>query len=295
MDSTLASVAVLAPAKVNLYLHVLGRRPDGYHLLDSLVVFADFGDRIEVAPAESLLLRIDGPFAREVPAGDDNLVLRAARALAEAVGRPAGAAIRLTKSLPVASGIGGGSADAAATLRALVRLWRVDIDGERLRRLALALGADVPMCLRARPAFIGGIGERIEEAPDLPACTQLLVSPRAALPTPQVFARRGGPFSQVGRFATPLADTRALAALLAERRNDLTEAAIGLVPAIALVLDVLRATPGVLLARMSGSGATCFGLCEDEAAAAAGARALARRHPEWWITAASVAGGDVSD
>ena len=270
-----ARVAVLARAKVNLYLHVLGRRTDGYHLLDSLVVFADVGDRIEVAAAESLRLAIDGPFAAEVPAGDDNLVLRAARGLADAVGRPAAAAIRLTKSLPVASGIGGGSSDAAATLRALVRLWRVDIDGERLRRLALALGADVPMCLRARPVFVGGIGERIEEAPDLPACALLLVNPRAALPTPRVFARRAGPFSQPGRFTTPPADARALAAKLAERRNDLMEAAIGLVPAIASVLDALRATPGVLLARMSGSGATCFGLCEDEAAAAA-ARARSR-------------------
>jgi 4-diphosphocytidyl-2-C-methyl-D-erythritol kinase len=290
-----APVAVLARAKVNLYLHVLGRRLDGYHLLDSLVVFADVGDRIEVAAAEGLRLDIDGPFATEVPGGDDNLVLRAARALAQAVGRPTAAAIRLTKSLPVAAGIGGGSADAAATLRALVRLWRVAIDGERLRRLALTLGADVPMCLRGRPAFVGGIGEEIEAAPELPACALLLVNPRVTLPTPQVFARRRGPFSQAGRFGAPAADARALAAQLADRRNDLTEAAIGLAPAIAAVLDALRATPGVLLARMSGSGATCFGLCEDEAAATAAARALAERHPHWWITAASVAGRDASD
>jgi 4-diphosphocytidyl-2-C-methyl-D-erythritol kinase len=290
-----ARVAVLARAKVNLYLHVLGRRADGYHLLDSLVVFADVGDRIEAAGADSLRLAVDGPFAGEVPAGDDNLVLQAARALADAAGRPARAAIRLTKSLPVASGIGGGSADAAATLRALVRLWRVDIDGERLRRLALALGADVPMCLGARPVFVGGIGAWIDPALDLPACALLLVNPRAALPTPQVFARRRGPFSPPGRFTTPPADAHALAAQLADRRNDLTEAAIGLVPAIAAVLDALRATPGVLLARMSGSGATCFGLCEDEAAASAAARALSERHPEWWIAAASVAGRNVSD
>ncbi len=197
-ESPPARVAVLARAKVNLYLHVLGRRPDGYHLLDSLVVFADVGDRIEVAAAESLRLAIDGPFAAEVPAGDDNLVLRAARALAQAVGRPAAAAIRLTKSLPVASGIGGGSADAAATLRALVRLWRLDIDGERLRRLALALGADVPMCLRARPVFVGGIGERIEEAPELPPCALLLVNPRVALPTPRGVRATRGPVLATG-------------------------------------------------------------------------------------------------
>jgi 4-diphosphocytidyl-2-C-methyl-D-erythritol kinase len=290
------SIAVLAPAKVNLYLHVLGRRTDGYHILDSLIVFAGCGDRIEVAISDALRLTVDGPFANDVPTGEDNLVLRAARALAEEVGRSADAEIRLTKSLPVAAGIGGGSSDAAATLRALLRLWRTDIDGERLRRLALTLGADVPMCLDARPAFVGGIGERIESAPDLPSCALVLINPRVALPTAQVFARRAGPFSQGARFngARP-ADARELAALLVQRRNDLAAAAMAIAPEVASALDALAATPGVLLARMSGSGATCFGLCETEATAAAAARALAVRHPEWWIEAAAVATAVVTD
>ena len=289
-------IAVLAPAKINLYLHVLGRRPDGYHLLDSLVVFAGCGDRIEVAAAETLRLTVDGPFASDIPTGEDNLVLRAARVLADEVGRPAAAAIHLTKSLPVASGIGGGSSDAAATLRALLRLWRIDIGEERLRQLALGLGADVPMCLSGRPSFVGGIGDRLDPAPDLPPCAVVLINPRVALPTPQVFARRAGPFSQAARFdGVRLTDARALAGLLARRRNDLAAAAMAIAPEVASVLDALAATPGVLLARMSGSGATCFGLCETAASAAAAGRALAARHPEWWIEAAAVAGGRAND
>jgi 4-diphosphocytidyl-2-C-methyl-D-erythritol kinase len=290
------SIAVLAPAKINLYLHVLGRRADGYHILDSLVAFAGCGDRIEVAAADALRLTVDGPFANDIPTGEDNLVLRAARALADEVGRPADAGIRLTKSLPVAAGIGGGSSDAAATLRALLRLWHIDITGERLRRLALALGADVPMCLDARPAFVGGIGERIDPAPGVPPCALVLVNPQVGLPTAQVFAGRSGPFSQAARFdGVWPADARALVALLAERRNDLAAAATAIVPEVASVLGALGATPGVMLARMSGSGATCFGLCETEAAAAGAARDLATRHPDWWIEAAAVAAGVVND
>ena len=288
-------IVELAPAKVNLYLHILGRRPDGYHLLDSLVVFAACGDRIEVAAAERLQLTVDGPFAADVPAGEDNLVLRAARALAKELGRPAAAAIRLAKSLPVASGIGGGSADAAATLRALLRLWRVRIEGERLQRLALALGADVPMCLAGRPAFVGGVGERIDPAPELPPFALLLVNPRVALPTAKVFAQRVGVFSQSARFdGERPTDARALGRMLSERRNDLSAAATAIAPTVSTVLDTLAATPGVLLSRMSGSGATCFGLCETPAVATAAAGALAARHPDWWMEAASVAADAVS-
>lgn len=294
-DDAEAPVTVPAPAKVNLYLHVVGRRPDGYHLLDSLVVFASAGDLLTIEPAHGLQLTIEGPFAAELPVSDDNLVLRAGRALAEAAGCRADAAIRLDKRLPIASGIGGGSADAAAALRGLVRLWRLVIDPPHLARLALALGADVPMCLAGRPVFVGGIGEHIDDAPPVPDCALVLVNPRCALPTPQVFARRAGPFSPAARFATPADDARALADLLADRGNDLTAAAIAARPEVASVLDALAAAPGVLLARMSGSGATCFGLCETLSAAQAAARALASRHPQWWIEPASVATGGVCD
>jgi 4-diphosphocytidyl-2-C-methyl-D-erythritol kinase len=288
-------VAVLAPAKINLYLHVLGRRADGYHLLDSLVVFADVGDRIEVRVDDGLSLSIDGPFADAISAGDDNLVMRAARALAEVAARPPAVAIRLDKRLPVAAGIGGGSADAAATLRALVRLWALDIDSDALDRLALSMGADVPMCLHARPVFVGGIGEKIQPAPNIPACGLVLVNPRLALPTPQVFAHRDGPFSLSGRFAEPVPDGRALAEVLRGRRNDLSEAAIAILPTVATVLDALDVAPGVKLARMSGSGATCFGLCDNHAAAADAARCLRERHPGWWVVETATSQADDND
>lgn len=281
-------VAEPAAAKVNLYLHVVGRRADGYHLLDTLVVFTDAGDLIEVAPADDFSLTVDGPFAIDVPGGDDNLVLRAARALATQADRSRGAAIRLEKRLPVASGIGGGSADAAAVLRALVRLWDVTVSDDALAALALPLGADVPMCLHGRPLFVGGIGEQIEAAPPLPAHGLVLVNPRLPLPTPQVFKARTGDFSAPARFHEPPADATALAAVLARRGNDLTEAAVTLVPAVASVLAVLTAAPGVLLARMSGSGATCFGLCADRAMAETAAAAISALHPAWWVTAAGI-------
>lgn len=274
-----------APAKVNLYLHVVGRRPDGYHLLDSLVAFADDGDLLEVAPADDLRFTVSGPFAAEIPTGDDNLAVRAAVALAAAAGRPPAAAIRLDKRLPVASGIGGGSADAAAVLRALVRLWDVRLGEDALAALALALGADVPMCLQRRPVFVGGIGEQITTAPLLPACGLVLVNPRAPLPTPAVFKARTGSFSAPARFAAPPADAAALAGLLAQRSNDLAAPAMALMPAVGNVLAALATAPGVMLARMSGSGATCFGLCADRAAARAAAATLAVGHPDWWVSA----------
>lgn len=309
------TVVEMAPAKVNLYLHVTGRRADGYHLLDSLVVFAGDGDRIEVSAADDFRLEVTGPFAADVPSDEDNLVLRAARSLAQAAKRPCGATIRLDKRLPVAAGIGGGSADAAATLRALVRLWRLEVQpgkvqpedveaaneqrGETapdmLASLALALGADVPMCLSGRPSFVAGVGEEITSAPALPACALLLVNPRIPLPTPKVFAGRRGPFSPPGRFETQPADAAALAALLTDRHNDLAPPAIAVVPQVADVLDALAATPGVRLARMSGSGATCFGLLDTVAAAETAARSLSAAHPGWWIAPATVAGGEPKD
>ncbi|MBK8175137.1 MAG: 4-(cytidine 5'-diphospho)-2-C-methyl-D-erythritol kinase [Rhodospirillales bacterium] len=282
-------VVELAPAKVNLYLHVIGRRADGYHLLDSLVVFASIGDRIEVRLADRLCLSIEGPFARDIPADEDNLVVRAARMLAAAAGIAPAVAIRLDKRLPVAAGIGGGSADAAATLRALLRLWRLDAAIMDLDRLALSLGADVPMCLAGRPVFVGGVGEVIEAAPHVPACGLVLVNPREALPTPRVFAARHGAFSAPARLVVQARDAAELASMVAERHNDLTRAATTLVPTIATVIERLSAMPGVLLARMSGSGATCFGLCADADTASDVSRDLKRRHPEWWIEPASVA------
>ena len=277
-----------ARAKVNLYLHVVGRRADGYHLLDSLAVFPGAADRLSAAPADALTLEIEGPGAAGLGAGSDNLVLRAARALASAAGVEAGARLVLDKQLPVASGIGGGSADAAAALRLLARLWDVRLPAERLRAVAQELGADVPVCLGSRPARMGGVGERLQPAPALPGCGMALLNPGVAVATPDVFRARGGAFSATAALPDAWPDAAAMAAGLAQMRNDLEAPALSLCPAIAAVLDWLRAQPGCLLARMSGSGATCFGLFADAGAA----EAVAARAPApWWAWGGAMEGG----
>lgn len=279
-------ISAVAPAKVNLYLHVTGRRADGYHLLDSLAVFPALGDKLRAAPAEQLSLTVGGPFGAGLAAEADNLVLRAARALAALVpGRTVGARLELDKQLPVASGIGGGSADAAATLRLLARLWGVQTD---LAELGLTLGADVPVCLASAPARMAGIGEKLELAPVLPACGMVLINPGVAVTTPSVFRARMGDFSRPAVLPAGWDDAAAMAADLARLHNDLQAPAITLCPVIAEVLSALGGSAGCLLARMSGSGATCFGLFADAAAAESAARALAR--PGWWCWGGAIAG-----
>ncbi|MBY0335235.1 MAG: 4-(cytidine 5'-diphospho)-2-C-methyl-D-erythritol kinase [Acetobacteraceae bacterium] len=265
-----------APAKVNLYLHVTGRRPDGYHLLDSLAVFGPAADRVSAGAGEGLTLTLDGPFGVALQAEADNLVLRAARLLAESAGVEPRAALRLTKRLPVASGIGGGSADAAAALRALARLWGVSVP---LEPLAAKLGADVPVCVASRPARMRGVGEVLDAAPGLPRCALLLVNPGVALPTPEVFWARQGGFRPEAALPASWPDAEAMARDLRALANDLEPPAIALRPVIAEVLAAIAAQPGCLLARMSGSGATCFGLFADAALAEAAARALPAA---WW-------------
>ena len=268
-----------APAKINLYLHVRGRRDDGYHLLDSLVVFAGVGDTLSAVTADTLSLELRGPFAAGLAAEPDNLVLRAARSLAAAAGVAGGAALTLDKCLPVASGIGGGSADAAAALRLLCRLWQLPGAG-LLSKLALQLGADVPVCLTGQPTRMGGIGERLERAPMLPAGGLLLVNPGVAVATAEVFRARQGGWSSPAVLPLGWATASAMAADLEWLRNDLQSAAISLQPSIGAVLAALEATPGCLLARMSGSGATCFGLYGDPETAHKAAETLP--DPEWW-------------
>jgi 4-diphosphocytidyl-2-C-methyl-D-erythritol kinase len=286
------TVNAFAPAKINLYLHIVGRRADGYHLLDSLIAFADIGDWVSATPAKTFSLTVGGPEAGAVAAlGEDNLVLRAARLLAGAVraGRaPPGAALYLDKRLPAAAGIGGGSSDAAAILRALDRMWDHPITPAALAALALKLGADTPACLAARPVWVGGIGERITSAAGLPPVGIVLANPRRTLATQAVFAARRGAFSAEGRFDPMPRDAAALAAILKERRNDLTEAALRLLPDIIPVLERLAGLPGALLARMSGSGATCFALFSDRPAALAAGAALARAKPKWWTAAGAL-------
>lgn len=270
----------LARAKVNLWLNVVGRRADGFHLLDSLIAFTDLADEIEVSPAQTLSLEIAGPAASSLEGDDaDNLVLKAARLLAGRAGVAPRAALRLTKRIPVAAGLGGGSADAAATLLALIDLWRVAMPEEELFDLAATLGADVPMCLAGRPALATGIGERLAPAPQLPACAILLVNPGVALSTPAVFAARTGDFSATIPLGDGWPSLGAFADDLARRGNDLTKAAVSLRPEVADVLAHLRRSDGVAHVAMSGSGATCFGLYESLEAAE---RAASLLPAAWW-------------
>ena len=286
------AVSVFAPAKINLYLHVLGRRPDGYHRLDSLVAFADIGDRVTARPAEALSLTVGGPEAAAVAGlGEDNLVVRAARLLMARAGIAAGAALHLEKHLPAAAGIGGGSSDAAATLRALVKLWDAPLGEPELMVHAVQLGADVPACLAGRPVWVGGIGDELTPAGALPAAGIVLANPRRPLPTAAVFRRYRGPFRPAGRLDRVPPDAAGLAAALASCHNDLTEAARALVPEIGAVLDRLAALPGALIARMSGSGATCFALFADRAAALADREKLALAEPLWWSAAGALLSG----
>ena len=268
-----------ARAKVNLWLNVVGRRADGYHLLHSLVAFCDLADTLEARPSEQLTLMVDGPSAGGLAAEPDNLVLRAARRLADRAGVAPRAALHLTKHIPVAAGLGGGSADAAAALGALVELWRVALPIEELFDLAGSLGADVPMCLAGHPAIASGVGERLEPAPALPDCGVLLVNPGGGLGTAEVFAARSGDFSPSRPVVKPWSDLASLVEALAERGNDLAPAAIALKPEIAEVLGAMGRTDGVRYAAMSGSGATCFALYDNRASAG---RAAATLPAAWW-------------
>ena len=275
-----------APAKVNLSLHVTGRRADGYHELDGLIAFADIGDRLTVEAAPTTTLALSGSFAEALRAEPDNLVLAAATRLARAGKIVGGAAMTLEKELPVAAGIGGGSADAAAALQALQVVWGLDLDAAALGEIALDLGADVPVCLHGRAAFIGGIGERIVPAPPLPPAWLVLVNPGVALSTAAVFrARPRDTRTPRPPWTRAPASADELATWLARDDNDLEATARRLVPDIDRVLSALRDTEGCRLQRMSGSGATCFGLYADPDAAARAAESLAAAAPAWWVRA----------
>lgn len=281
------AVAEHAPAKVNLALHVTGRRADGYHLLDTLVVFAEAGDRIRAEPAGEDRFSIGGPFADALQGGGENLVLRARDLLRKTAGYGPPVAITLEKSLPVASGIGGGSSDAAAALRALTRLWGLTTTPETLQRAALTLGADLPMCLAASTLVARGIGESLEAVSGLPRLAMVLVNPGVAVATPAVFralAHRGNPPLPPLPSLPVRPSFAALADWLAGTRNDLEAPAVSLAPETGAALAALRAA-GAAFSRMSGSGATCFGLYASDAEAARAAAAIAAGRPSWYVKA----------
>lgn len=285
----------LAPAKVNLFLHVGPVKPTGRHDLDSLVVFSDEGtsDRLTVETAASLSLRVIGPFAAAAGPVEENLVMRAARALQAASGTRAGAQMTLDKRLPVAAGIGGGSSDAAAMLRLLTDMWA--IDPAHASAIAPTLGGDVPVAMAGEPALMRGEGERVIPVV-LPArLPGVLVNPGIACPTGPVFrvydvAGRGSDFREIDPWLDFLG-ARDFIDWLSEQRNDLEVPAIEMVPEIAGVLDIIRAQPGLLFARMSGSGATCFGIFEDLERAARAAMDVQSARPGWWTAACWLGGG----
>jgi 4-diphosphocytidyl-2-C-methyl-D-erythritol kinase len=280
-------VTVFAPAKINLYLHVGDRRADGYHELESLVAFADIGDSVHVSRADRLSLVVDGPFADGLT-GVDNIVPKAAQAFAVNTGQIVPVRIVLTKNLPVASGIGGGSGDAAATLRALDELYPGSANEEELHDIALALGSDVPACLISKPLLMRGRGERLSPLSAFPETPIVLVNPRVALATAAVFRRLDERSGTGNPALASLTGHRALVSLLKERRNDLEAPARDLEPAIGDVLDELARMPGILLARMSGSGATCFGIFDRPSDAEMAAIALSHSNPAWWVKAAKL-------
>jgi len=275
-----------APAKVNLFLHVIGRRDDGYHDLESLVVFTVFGDVIRARPAAELSLDRTGPFAAQLPENpSDDLCLRAARDLAAALGRDAGVALTLEKNIPVAAGVGGGSSDAAAVLRALCHIWQVDVDDRQVMQVATQLGADVPVCLAATTAEMRGIGDIIVPRLGGPELDLLLVNPNRPLSTASVFGALDAPKIASRPSVIPVNGNGSdgYLAALSDKRNDLTGPACDLCPDIGDVLEMLSGLTDCTLARMSGSGPTCFGVFEDQKSCARAARMVSDAQPGWWV------------
>ena len=282
------AVKVFAPAKINLFLHVGEQRSDGYHALESLVVFADVGDELLIEPAKAFSLTLDGPFGAKLADEGDNLIAKAARALGAKAGRSPDVRITLTKNLPVASGIGGGSADAAAALRGLVQFWDLKIPHDELHTIAESLGSDVPACLLSETLWMTGRGEGIQPVPGLPPAPLVLVNPGVAVSTARIFANLKNRVG-VGQAAKPKADLSvlALADYFKSNRNDLEKPAREIAPAIDEVLQAISHS-GALRARMSGSGATCFGLFADDKSAEAAAAKIAEDHPHWWVKKARI-------
>jgi len=279
-----------ARAKVNLALHVVGRRGDGYHELESLVAFAEAADLLEAEAADELSLEIEGPFGAELRLDPtpQNLVLRAAAELERRLGRSLALRFRLTKRLPVASGIGGGSADAAAALRLLAHFAELDPSDPRLAETARAVGADVPVCLASGCAWMRGLGERLDPVAPFPRIPALLVNPGVAVSTAEVFGALGlapgeaTPFKPFEQHPDRFGSVEELVGFLAQARNDLEPAACAIAPVIGEAIDLLHDLPGARLARMSGSGATCFGLFDEAQAAEEAVRRLREARPGWW-------------
>ncbi|MDD3181777.1 MAG: 4-(cytidine 5'-diphospho)-2-C-methyl-D-erythritol kinase [Alphaproteobacteria bacterium] len=283
-------IETFAPAKINLYLHVTGRRADGYHFLDSLVAFTNIGDKVRLEPADSFSFEIEGPMAAALRGQDpeSNLAVRAVRLLASELNKPMKGKLTLTKNLPIASGIGGGSTDAAAALRLFATREGMPPDAALLHSIASSLGQDIPCCLAAQTCYFRDIGNVTDPGPELPLTHIVLVNPNQSLPTPSVYKARTGGFSASAQLEAVPQTTHELVEMLTARSNDLTQAAMSLCPVIGDVLTVIAGQPDCLLSRMSGSGATCFGLFADRSSAKIAAMALYSAYPDWWIAQAFI-------
>ncbi len=275
-----------APAKINLYLHVTGKRDDNYHFLDTLVVFANIGDRVTITESNQLSMSIDGEFAShiaELPM-EENLVIKAIRLLANKIGYKPDFHINLTKDLPPASGIGGGSADAVATLKEAMKYWGISETASFLPEILLELGADVPICFYGKASRVHGIGEIITPLPEaLPPLYSVLVNPLVIVPTKKIFSNFSGEFKPAITHFPKFNDIECLYKFLKEQENSLLSCAMDEKPVIAGVLKSIDAQIGCRLARMSGSGATCFGLFDDELHAQRAVKSIKSANPNWWV------------
>ena len=275
----------IARAKINLYLHVTGKRSDGYHLLDSLVVFADYGDTLTVELDSKLSLEISGPFSTGLPLINDNLVLKAARLLQENAAVEKGAKIKLVKNLPVAAGIGGGSSDAALALQLLNKLWGAKLSEKQLAELGLSLGADVPVCLYGKPTIMCGIGEQLSAVSDIPAFYIILVNCNIEVSTADVFRQLEMRSAAAPSFALKDGKSADFFFALRGMNNDLQASASRIAPVIKSVIAEIAGQKGCQVARMSGSGATVFGLFETAESVRKAAESIQSRHPDWWVRA----------
>jgi 4-diphosphocytidyl-2-C-methyl-D-erythritol kinase len=276
-------ITLSAPAKINLYLHVTGKRPDGYHLLDSLVVFLhDMADRVILELADTFQIDVVGLVPQGAD-GEDNLAARAVKAVAAHVGREPNIRIRLEKSIPSGAGLGGGSSDAAATVKGLEQLWNFSLEEEERDAILLSLGADVPVCYRARPCRFEGIGEILSDVPAMPRFSILLIWPDAHSATRDIFAARPPAYKTARAVMPPhFGDLASLIAFLGKTENDLQAVAESLTPAIAAARAFLETSSGCLLARMTGSGSCVFGIFEDRALCEEAQAAAHAKFPAWW-------------
>jgi len=284
------STTYLAPAKINLFLHIIGKLPNGYHALESLFVFANQGDRLQFQPASHLTLEVTGPFhdALTDAAPEHNLVYKAALALQKISGTTKGAKITLEKNIPIAAGLGGGSSDAATTIRSLMALWELDIPEPELYALATSLGADIPSCLYGKACYVEGLGEKLTPI-TFPKVPLVLVTPPCAISTIWSYQQIRPPYTaSLEHFPTAFEDMDGLVQLLSSTQNDMAAAAHSKEPMIHEVLDALATSEGCLLSRLSGSGPTCYGLFENIEAADHAATQLQQEHPDWWSCAVVV-------